>query len=144
MTTRINISLPQHLAEAVAERDSPSWGGRSGIIARALDRYAEVCRRHIPDLSVPEWTLIMDSLRGTIHEPAAMISVLEHGIADSLHLDKLDAKHGVNGEALLAKLRKLGYAERVAICDVAERYWAAVARGEDGLVPGESTERGAQ
>ncbi len=112
---------------------------RSDAIRRILHRYAEVCRRELPALSVPEWKLCMDALNGTIlWDRVESISWLVHEVEDALRINKLGEKHGVDGPALLAKLADTTYAQRLAIADTAERFWAAVSRGEqDAKVPDE-------
>jgi hypothetical protein len=131
---KISISIPDALHRQLTLRATPGYGATSGAIQRAVDRYLEVCRRALPALRVDEWELIMDSLLGTLHDTVA---ALEQGVADSIRLDLLDKKWGVDGDALLSKLASLDYAGRVAIVDYAERYWAAVTRGEVPRVPGE-------
>ena len=39
------------------------------IVRRIMDRYAEVCRRELPELT--EWSLVLDVLRRATHEPAS-------------------------------------------------------------------------
>jgi hypothetical protein len=112
-------------------------GDRSAAVQRILGRYAEIVRRSVPDLSVPEWKLVVYSLNGVIHDPPSMISALWHGIEDSISLDKLDTKWDVDGAALVKKLKRLSFAENVAVVDIAERYWLAVRLGQEAKVPGE-------
>ena len=45
-------------ARATGERD------RSAVASRMMERYAEVCRRALPELSDAEWDLLRDSLNG--------------------------------------------------------------------------------
>lgn len=114
-----------------------STGDRSAVVCRALDRYAEVVRRSTPALSPAEWKLVVDSLNGVLHEPASLITAAAAGIADSIQLDGLAEKWEVDGPAFVKRLRALAYPQLVALVDVAERYWAAHARGEKPKVPGE-------
>ena len=140
MATRTYYSDKE--TEAIIEARSGTGdkgaGDRSGAIRRGLSRYAEICRRSQPKLSVAEWNLVCDSLSGVIHDSAGMVAALSIGIADSIRLDGLDAKWKVDGPALVAKLEALSYCERVAVVDLAERYWIVVGKGERPLVPGES------
>ncbi len=46
-----------------------------------------------------------------------------HGVADSLALDDLAEKWGVDGPGLLAKGARYTYAQNAAIVDAVERWW---------------------
>jgi hypothetical protein len=105
-------------ARATGERD------RSAVVSRMMERYAEVCRRALPEFSGPEWDLLRDSLNGWAPEPAASVGWLAMGVRDSIGLDHLDDKWGVDGPALLARLEALDYAGCCAALDAVERWWA--------------------
>lgn len=127
-------------AEAVltARERGRDEGGRSEVIRRALLRYDEVCRRDLPRLSVAEWKLCVDALNGCwlVDSPASWAG---HEISDAVSLNQSDAKWGVDWASLQPRLAALTYGQWVALVDTAERYWAAVGRGEDPKVPGEDT-----
>jgi hypothetical protein len=112
-------------ARATGERD------RSAVASRMMERYAEVCRRHLPELLRAEFDLLRDSLNGFMPEPAAAVGWLAMGVRDSIQLDHLDQKWGVDGPELLAKLDALDYAGCCAVLDAVERWWAQMAPTED-------------
>jgi hypothetical protein len=105
-------------------------GGGRGLshrLAQVGDRYLEGLRRARagwPPFTEAEWSLLRDAMNGTVHEPAAMIAHIDQGIEDAIALDKLDAKWGVDGPALLAKLRALDFMQEVALVEQIESWWA--------------------
>lgn len=120
---KISIYAAPELDEALAR----NGGGRnrSHRINQIADRYAEMLRRtSLPDMSEAEWSLLRDALNGVVHEPAAMIAHLAHGVADAIRLDGLDRKWGVDGAALVAKLEALDYAQEVRLLEDIEAWWS--------------------
>ena len=121
-----NLYLTPGAEDALGAR---SHGGeraqcdRSAVASRMMERYAEVCRRSLPELTEPEWSLLRDSLNGWAAEPVASVGWLAMGVRDSIQLDGLDAKWGVDGDALLARLEALDYAGCCAVLDAVERWW---------------------
>lgn len=105
---------------------SSTWT-RTAVIRRTIERYREICRRELAalDLSEAEWDLLRDGLNGVWHEPARSIGALHIGVRDSIELDGLATKRGVDGPALVAKLEGLSYAGCVAVVDAVERWWAS-------------------
>ena len=101
---------------------------RSETIRDIVKRYVEVCRRHRPDLERKEWYLIVDAFNGTIIDEQFALPNLAAQIEDAIALDDADKRHAVDGEALLRKLRNLTYAEKLAVVDIVDRFWADVAR----------------
>jgi hypothetical protein len=135
---KISANISASSLAALDARDrGRGEGGRGGALDTLVDRYCECVRRELPDLTVPEWHLLVDTLHGVLHEPASMIAVSAHGIADAIELDGLGAWRGVDGADLVRRLRALSYAGLLAVVDTAERYWSAVGRGESPKVPSE-------
>lgn len=119
-----NISIYPGAALDAALASNGGGRGRSHRINQLADRYAEILRRNPPpELSEGEWSLIRDSLNGTLHEPAAMIRGVWQDVEDGL-FDGLAAKWGVDGPALVARLRALDYAQEVALVERIEAWWA--------------------
>lgn len=109
-------------AEAILGR-----GPLSSAINRVADRYYELVRRSRVDLSPSELDAVRDALNGWLAEPAATIAggpALE--VEDALP-DGLAERHGIDGPALVAKLRGLTYAQEIALVDAVEQYWRTVA-----------------
>lgn len=127
MAKRTTIYLTDRAQAVLAGGES-----LSGTINRIADRYYEILRRSRIDLSEPEINAVRDALNGWLAEPAATI----HGgpaleVEDALE-DGLAERHGIDGRALVAKLRALTYAQEVALVDSVEQYWRGVAAEDDG------------
>lgn len=136
----VNVYLTQDEEEILAPRTvggEGARGDRSSVLQRIIGRYAETVRRSTPTLTVDEWKLLCDAMNGTLHESAVSIAAVWQEIEDTILLDAIDAKWGVEGPALVKKLKRLDYAGQVAVVDVVERYWTATRRGETAKVPGE-------
>lgn len=102
-------------------------GDRSAAASRMIERYAELARRSLPELTEAEWNLVRDALNGWLPEPAASVGWLAMGVRDAIKLDGLDDKWAVDGDALLERLEALDYAGCLAVLDAVERWW--VTRG---------------
>ena len=121
MGSRVTVYLDDQTEEHLATRKVGPRESRSGAISRAIDRYAEICKRHLPSLTDSEWELVADSLPGPPREPASAVAVIEHEIEDSMLLNDLASKHGVSAPRLMRKLNAMSYANRVALVDAIER-----------------------
>ncbi len=122
------------LEPAIIERQSP--GQSVGRVAdRDLGRYYQLVQDELAriTLSEAEASLVVDALNGTIMEPHTY-RLLWAEVDDAVRLDGLDRKWGVDGDALVTKLRALSPGATMAVVDAAERYWAAAARGESPTV----------
>lgn len=130
---QLSATLSPAAQEALDQRAGESgFYSRSGAVSRALERYAEVCRRHLPQLSREEWMLVCDALNGALIDPAGSVAWCWAEVSDACTLNGAAEKWGVDGAALVSRLQALDYAGLVAVVDVAERFWAAHSRGEDG------------
>ena len=98
---------------------------RSGIINRDLERYYTVLDRALRTVSLTEneALLIVDVLNGSILDTLS-VRMLWAGVEDAINLDKVDEKWGINGAALVEKLRSLGEIQCLAVVAAAERFWA--------------------
>lgn len=116
-----------YVAEPIERASALNGGGRnlSHRLNQMADRYAELLAdAGLPPLSDGEWNLIRDAMNGTVNEPATMIRQVWQGVEDAIQLDGLDAKWSVDGEALVATLRGLTYAQEVAVVEAVEAWWA--------------------
>lgn len=133
----ISLRFPKPLLDEVHRRVQPAGGEddreylRSDVIRAGLQRYYEVCRRHVAalGLSREELALCCDSLNGVwltadTDSGASQLAVVWAGIADSIRLNGLAKKHGVDGDKLIARLQSASYADLVALVDFVERFWA--------------------
>ena len=120
MAKTVGIYLRPETEKELATRGE----NRSHVIARDLDRFYNLCRRAIREvpLSEKEACLIVDSLNGTVLD-ANTAQSLWFSIEDSINLDGLADKWGVDGASLVEKLKELNAFQAMAIADAAERFW---------------------
>ena len=120
MAKTVGIYLRTETEKEISTRGE----NRSQIIARDLDRFYNLCRRAIREvpLSEKEACLIVDSLNGTVLD-ANTAQSLWFSIEDSINLDGLADKWGVDGASLVEKLKELNAFQAMAIADAAERFW---------------------
>lgn len=103
---------------------------------RDLERYYYLLRASLPIFSVNGALLICDVMNGTITEPHTA-SLLWANVADALDIDDpretppLAEKWQMDGDELVARLRKLTPFEQIAVADAAERFWNRVSSGID-------------
>ena len=131
MAKRYSIYSSTTLDRVLAERiksDSEELGfrSRSSMISAIAERYSEIIRRSIRELSVPEWCLIFDVLNGCwmIDSSAIAAKGLAHQIADATQLDAAGSKWDVDGLSLARRVAGMTFAEQMAIIDAAERFWS--------------------
>lgn len=126
------ISFMPEVAEDL-ERRFDVDGERSMRVNQQLERYfaiMENCRRHLRSiLSEKEIGLVLDALNGTLHDTYS-IPLAWAGVADAIELDGLDRKWGVDGAALVEKLKGLDYAQACALVDAVEIWWNRIGAGE--------------
>lgn len=127
MARRTTIYLTDRAEAVLAGGES-----LSGSINRIADRYYEVVRRSRIDLSPAELGAVRDAMNGWLAEPAATIAggpALE--VEDAL-ADGLAERHGIDGRALVEKLRGLTYAQELALVDAVEQHWRSAGQiGEE-------------
>jgi hypothetical protein len=118
------------LAEQLAARADRAQS--LGLVAqRDLARYYSLLERELAriPLSEAEASLIVDACNGVVWEPHTA-PLLWADIDDAIRHDGLDRKWGVDGAALVARLRDLSPCAQLALADAAERYWAAAGAGD--------------
>lgn len=127
----ISITLSERAQHALDTRNIGMRGNRSGTLAAMLERYARVCERCQPELSEPEMNLCRDVLNGTwlVDSPCSWALA---SIEDAISMDGYDQKWGVDGAALLRRLRGLDEAGWTALVDSVERWWQS-GRNESAL-----------
>jgi hypothetical protein len=114
------------------EEEFISRGGTSVTVNQDLERLYDLYRRAIREvpLALDEARLIVDCCNGTIYD-ARSAPMLWASIEDSCHLDGLDAKWGIDGPALVEKLKGLTQLQSLALVDAAERFWNLPDGGRD-------------
>lgn len=103
--------------------------GISQTAGRDLERYYALLARSLPTFTEPEASLLVDALNGLILEPHSG-HLLWANIDDALR-DGLAEKWGVDGPALVERLRKLPPFAQFAVWEAAERWWNGPYREED-------------
>lgn len=118
---RSTIHRSSRLDEAIGVSPD-SLSGRLSVIA---DRYLEILRRTraARQFSDAELNALRDCCNGTWFDPAALIDgAILANVADSRE-DGLFEKWEIDGEALMAKLRALPFADQVAMVEDIEQWW---------------------
>ncbi len=116
--------LEPHLTARVGP-DAPT----SGLIRRDLERYYAVLADSLRTLTLTEAeaSALVDALNGTLLEPHTY-RFLWADVEDSL--PELAEKWGIDGPALVRKLRGLSPGAAMAAADAVEQFWTRVSRGE--------------
>ncbi len=105
----------------------------SGVISTLVDRYNQLTQEAIPIFSEAEWSLICeDALKGCSvaqvsgdSDPAAMVWA---NIYDCK--PEIGEKWGVNCKELADKIHSLPLSGRMAVWDLAARFWASPQRNK--------------
>lgn len=122
MGERIYVSMPLSLVAEVESRVGQK--SRSDVVSRDLDRLYSLYRRAIGslDLTVQEASLILDVLNGSLYD-VVTAPMLWAAVEDRIKYDSLDEKWGVDGPALVEKLKALTDVQALALVDIGERFW---------------------
>jgi hypothetical protein len=79
----------------------------------------------MPDLSEAEWNACRDALNGVWLKDAEHLSLIWAEIQDADDDDNLGTKWQIDAKALAARVRKMPYAQIVALVEDVEAWWAA-------------------
>lgn len=113
-------------ATLLAEIDARRLEGepRGAQARQDLERYYAALARELASLSLTEdeMSLIRDASNG-VYWSADSVGLLWAVVDDAITVDHLAEKWRVDGPALVAKLKALTYAQALALCDAAERWW---------------------
>lgn len=127
---KFSISLFDQVYSQVIERGEQ----RATIINRDLERYYEALKDTRRLLSqkfdAKELGLILDNLNGTLMGETYGVRLIYANVEDAITYESIDRKWGVDGDALVVKLKALSFVENAALADAAERWWNRVAAGE--------------
>ncbi|QEL55395.1 hypothetical protein [Chromobacterium paludis] len=109
-----------HDGDAIPDEEAAHYGDPDRV-QQICDRYAEIVRREQAMLSRlfsdGELHLIAAVIAGIQFDSAASCRGLWLAVEARMIEDELDQQHQVNGEALLAKLKNLSYAQEVALIE---------------------------
>ena len=105
----------------------------SAVAQRDLERYYATLKASLldVDLTEAEALLIVDACNGLLVEPHS-VGFLWAQISDAIRLEGLDQKWGIDGSALVEKIRSWTYAQNLAAQDAAEKWWMICDDGERG------------
>ncbi len=107
--------------EPLGEDDAPHHYGDEARVQQICDRYAEIVRREQAALSRlfsdAELGLIAHVLRSVRFEDAASCRGVWLAVEARILDEELDQRFKLDGEALLSKMKTLGYAQEVALIE---------------------------
>lgn len=129
-----SAALDRALAERIGNEGDEGLRSRSATLTYMADRYAEICRRSLPTLTLNEWLLICDAMNGTAFwdHPLGAATGLAHNVYDACDLNGLGDKWQVEDwQELVKRLAELPFASQIAVVDAAERFWATDAQPSD-------------
>lgn len=108
-------------------------GPAHGTAKRDLERYYDLLARDVRrlTLSEAEIMLLLDVSNGTLWEPTS-IPLLYAEVENALQ-DGVEQKWGVDGLALVGKLRALSLGQTYALVDGLERAWKALGEHDGDL-----------
>jgi len=118
----VSFWMQPELGKEIEERGD----NRTLVIHRDLERLYTLYRYALQDisLSLQEAWFIVDILNGTPMD-AETANMLWAEAEDACFLNHLDQKWGIDGKALVEKLKKLSRTQSLALIDAAERFWQA-------------------
>lgn len=114
-----SLHVGKNLLDALGERAENNF---SGAINASVVRYAEIIRQSMPIFSEAEWNAICNANSRPRKDDDYSLNVIWANVACSLGLD---AKWGIDTDALVERLRALTYCQACAVADVIERFWYA-------------------
>jgi len=118
---KINIYLTAKSREALAKRDGKS-GSRSSVIQRIFNRYDETCHRYMPKLSEEEKAFFCHIINDISIKESWSVNYLTYDTEDIINQEDTDVSWHINGKKLLAKMKQWGFAEKLAVVDMAEMF----------------------
>ena len=125
---RAGDALADQLAwRGVQWADNAEAAPSAGNVARRdLQRYYHCIAETLKTIALTEAeaSLVVDACNGILFEPWS-VSLLWATVDDAIRLEGLADKWGVDGPALVERLRGLSYCQTLAVVDAVERYWQA-------------------
>ena len=121
MARTIGVYLYPETSDGINKRGD----NRSQTINRDLERLYYMYDRSIREtpLEVGEACLLVDCLNGSPTDPRSA-GLLWASVEDSIALEGLDKKWGVDGQKLVGKIKNMNILQQMALVDAAERFWA--------------------
>ncbi len=116
---RATIYIGPPLQAALAGHEN-----RSGRINTIADRYLAILRYDMPELAEADWNAICDVCNGWLATPADDARHLWMEVEDAAE-GGLGEKWGIDARALAIVLKGMSVGQRMAVLEVAERFWAS-------------------
>jgi dihydroxyacetone kinase len=124
MAEKFAIYFGEPLATATAGYEDQ----RSARVNLIAHEWLHIISDNVPNLSVPEWQAVMAATTSTALGDDAALKLLWATVADA---GPECRPHGVDCDALAAKLRGLTVSQRYALRETLERAWHACDAGDD-------------
>ena len=120
----------QDTADSVQNRVNNDFSSIHQIANRDLSRYYNIIKYALREveLSEKEAMAVIDSTNGTMLDNFS-IRLMFANVEDSIDYDSLAEKWGIDGEALVLKLKNASVGYLHALADAIERYWL-ISEGE--------------
>lgn len=119
MTNRSTIYIPEEIRDLLGPVQDR---GLSQRIAGIITDWHRVITDAMPELTQSEWLYLMDMLNGTVLE-GRHVQFLGSDVAESGKEDGLGEKWGIDPMDFGRKIDTLPVAAKLAIHDVAYRFW---------------------
>jgi hypothetical protein len=116
---RKSIYLPDEIMPIIGASDS---GGFSQRLVGIVRDWENIIHDAMPEMSQKEWLYLMDMLNGVVLEGRQAL-FLGSDIIESGEMDRLDKKWEVNAREFGKRIDALPLASKIAIHDVAYRFW---------------------
>ena len=116
---RKSIYLPDEIMPIIGASDSGGFSRRLVGIVRDWDH---ITKDAMPELPEKEWLYLMDMLNGVVLEGRQAL-FLGSDVIEAGENDRLGSKWGVNPHQFGKKIDALSLASKIAIHDVAYRFW---------------------
>ncbi len=119
------ISFKDSQLERVCGDRADNDTSPSLVAKRDLERYYLLLNHAESELSFTsaEYSAIYDCCNGTMFEPAHLQPGVVFNVQDALLRQGFATKHGIDGDALVVKLRSLTPVQSWALVDKIERFW---------------------
>lgn len=118
MARTVSIYLQDSIDKQIGLRGS----NRSETLNQDLARYYHLMMQQLPKFSEAEACLLLDVCNGVFFDPR-IIPLLWAQVADAIDLYHYDKQWGIDGSALIEKLRALSPCQCTAVVDAIERAW---------------------
>lgn len=127
MSTNIPAELSIYVDEPIrtllASVSAEDSGARSWRISNAVERYLAIVEHDMPTLTIGEWCAIIDTLNGTFLE-SSQIRCMWMEIADH-EPGFLEQKWKIDRKVLIERLKTMPVGSRMAVAEVAHRFWSS-------------------